>query len=89
MFKRNENEAINRDIRKAKQENQEQGSRNYRNPDPLNCGLEGKSVTITMTNGRMEAGILRTMGQFSISIEMTNNRILIVNKSAIITVSVL
>jgi sRNA-binding regulator protein Hfq len=70
------------------QDNHEDGPRNYRNPDPLNCGIEGKSATITMIDGRIESGIVKVMGQYSISMEAANKRILIVNKSAIITVSV-
>ena len=63
--------------------------RNFRNPDPLNCGLEGKSVTVSMVNGRIESGKLKVMGQFSLSLEGGNGRMLIINKSSIITVSVL
>jgi len=63
--------------------------RNFRNPDPLNCSIEGKSVTVTLINGRIESGIIKVMGQFSLSLEMSNHKILIVNKSAIISVSVL
>ena len=68
---------------------EESGPRNYRQPDPLNCGLEGKSITLTMSNGRTESGILKVMGQYSIEIEFPSKKTLIVNKSAIITVSVI
>ena len=72
--------------------NQDKGNdstpRNYSNPDPLNCGLEGKSITVTLIDGRIEAGIVKSMGQYSIALEAANKRMLIVNKAAIITVSV-
>ncbi len=69
----------------------DQGSvpRNYSQPDPLNCGLEGKSVVITMVNGRTEAGTLKMLCQYFLKLEMTNKRDLIIAKSSIVTVSVL
>lgn len=67
----------------------ENGVRNFRNPDPLNCSHEGKSVTVTMTSGRIEAGILRVMGQYSIEMDMSNGRKVIINKASIIMVSVI
>ncbi len=63
--------------------------RNYSNPDPLNCGLEGKSVTVTLVNGRIESGKLVKAGQYFIELIGSNGRTLIVAKSAIVTVSVL
>ena len=78
----------NRDNRETER-HEESGPRNYRQPDPLNCGLEGKSITLTMSNGRTESGILKVMGQYSIEIEFPSKKTLIVNKSAIITVSVI
>jgi sRNA-binding regulator protein Hfq len=49
----------------------------------------GKSVIITMRNGRSESGILRGYGQYDIALELPTKRILIVMKHAIDTVSVL
>jgi sRNA-binding regulator protein Hfq len=49
----------------------------------------GKSVIITMRNGRSESGILRGYGQYDIALELTTKRILIVMKHAIDTVSIL
>jgi len=40
--------------------------RNYTNPDPLNCGLGGKSITVTLVNGRIESGNLRKPGNTSL-----------------------
>jgi sRNA-binding regulator protein Hfq len=62
--------------------------RNYNNPEPLNVSLLGKSVTISLINNRVESGILRALGQYTLSIGIQGNRTLIVNKSAIITVVV-
>ena len=63
--------------------------RNYSNPDPLNCGLEGKSLTVTLVNGRIESGKLMKAGQYFIEMAGANGRPIIIAKSAIITVSVL
>ena len=65
------------------------GPRNYANPEPLNTSHIGKSVTITMVNGRIESGTLKALGAYMLSIEDRNGRELIVNKGAIITVSVM
>ena len=63
--------------------------RNYRNPDPLNCGLEGRSMTVSMVNGRVESGKCTRMGQFFMEIVMGNGKPIIIAKSAVVTVSVL
>jgi sRNA-binding regulator protein Hfq len=63
--------------------------RNYSNPDPMNCGLEGKSLTVTLVNGRIESGKLMKAGQYFIEMVGSNGRSIIIAKSAIITVSVL
>ena len=65
------------------------GPRNYGNPEPLNTSHIGKSVTITLVNGRIEAGKLKALGAYMLSIDGSNGRELIVNKGAIITVSVM
>ena len=62
--------------------------RNYSNPEPLNTSHIGKSVTITLINGRIEAGVLKSLGAYMLSIVMANGRELIIQKGAIITVSV-
>lgn len=63
--------------------------RNYANPEPLNVSHIGRSVTVTLINGRIESGKLKAMGAYMISIIGSNGKELIVNKGAIITVSVL
>ena len=66
-----------------------EGPRNYGNPEPLNTSHIGKSVTITLVNGRIESGKLKALGAYMLSIDGSNGRELIVNKGAIITVSVM
>jgi len=63
--------------------------RNYSNPDPMNCGLEGKSLTVTLVNGRIESGKLMKAGQYFLEMAGSNGRSIIISKSAIVTVSVL
>ena len=69
--------------------NVDTGPRNYGNPEPLNTSHVGKSVTITLVNGRTESGKLKALGAYMLSIEGSNGKELIVNKGAIITVSVM
>lgn len=71
-----------------RQERQEDGPRNYGQPEPLNVGLVGRSVSIVMADGSIQAGILRAVGQYFISLEIANKRTLIVNKSGILTLAV-
>ena len=68
---------------------QEQEPRNFRNPDPLNCSLEGRAVTVSLLNGRIESGKVKVMGQYSMMLELPNKREMIINKSGILIVSVL
>ncbi len=63
--------------------------RNYRNPDPLNCSLEGKVLTVTMVNGRTESGTCLTVGQYFIELKMATGRSLIIQKGAIVTITVM
>lgn len=63
--------------------------RNFSVPDGINVSLEGKTVTISLLNGRLESGKLIRAGQFFLEMQGSNGRSLIVAKSAIITVSVM
>ena len=63
--------------------------RNYGNLEPLNTSHIGKSVTITLVNGRIESGILKALGAYMLSIKGPNGKELIINKGSIVTVSVL
>ncbi len=66
-----------------------EGPRNYGNPEPLNTSHIGKSVTITLVNGRIESGKLKALGAYMLSIDGSNGKELIINKGSIITVSIL
>lgn len=57
--------------------------------DSLTKDLIGKSVTISLIGGRIEAGILREVGMYDLCLEMSNKRNLIILKSAILTVTVI
>ena len=65
------------------------GPRNYDNPEPLNTSHKGKAVVIALVNGRSESGILKALGQYTLELELQNKKTLIINKSAILTVSIL
>ena len=66
-----------------------EGPRNYGNPEPLNTSHIGKSVTVTLVNGRIESGKLKALGAYMLSIQYQNGKELIINKGAIITVTVI
>jgi len=70
-------------------EKAETGPRNYSNPEPLNTSHIGKSVTITLVNGRIESGKLKALGAYMLSVEDPRGKELIINKGAIVTVSVM
>ena len=67
----------------------EEGPRNYANLEPLNTSYIGRSVTITLSNGRIESGKIKVLGAYMLSIEDSNGKELIINKGAIVTVSIL
>ena len=67
----------------------QESPRNYANPEPLNTSHIGRIVVVTMVNGRTETGKLKEIGQYMISIELSNGKELIINKGAIVTVSIL
>lgn len=49
----------------------------------------GRTITVTLANGRSESGIPRDVGMFDIKLELPTKRELIVFKHAILTVSVM
>ena len=84
----------NRDNRREEipqrdQSKEDSGPRNYRNPDPLNCSVEGKAVTVTLMNGRTESGTCRHMGAYFMEIKLPTGHAMIIAKSALVTVSIL
>lgn len=66
-----------------------EGPRNYANPEPLNVSHIGKTVTVTLINGRIESGKLKALGAYMLSLEGSNGRELIIQKGAIVTVSIM
>ena len=79
----------NRDNRREEQRKEDSEPRNYRNPDPLNCSIEGKSMTVTLVNGRTESGTCMHMGAYFMEIKLPNGHAMIIAKSALVTVSIL
>ena len=84
----------NRDNRREERPQRDQSKedsepRNYRNPDPLNCSVEGKAITVTLVNGRTESGTCRHMGAYFMEIKLPNGHSMIIAKSALVTVSIL
>ena len=63
--------------------------RNFSVPDGINVSLEGKILTISLTNGRIESGRLKAAGQYFLTLEGSNGKNLIIAKSAIVTVSIM
>ena len=76
-------------VEQKKDVGKRENPRNYRNPDPLNCGLEGKILTVTLTNGRTESGTCQVMGQYFLELKAGNGRPIILSKAQIVTVSVM
>ena len=71
------------------QPKEDSGPRNYRNPDPLNCSVEGKAITVTLVNGRAESGTCKHMGAYFLELKLPNGHAMIIAKSALVTVTVL
>ncbi len=57
--------------------------------DVFSSHLIGKSLVITLINGRTESGILTQFGQYEVAIKTAQGRELIIMKSGILTVSVM
>jgi sRNA-binding regulator protein Hfq len=57
--------------------------------DVFSSHLIGKSLTITLINGRIESGILTQFGQYDIELKTPQGRMLIIIKSGILTVVVI
>lgn len=75
--------------RNGEHECKPQRNARYSVQDCLNSDQVGRSVALTMLNGRTETGKLVKVGQYDIEIEMPNRRSLIVFKHSIVTVSLL
>jgi hypothetical protein len=72
-----------------RKEDRKEEPRNYGNPEPLNLSHIGKSVTITLVNGRIESGKLKALGAYMLSLEGPNGKELIINKGSVVTISVM
>ena len=66
-----------------------EGPRNYNQPDALNTSHIGRSVTVTLSNGRIESGRLKAMGAYWLSIKGPNGKELLLNKGHIMVVAIL
>ena len=84
--KRGGDRVIHQGLKEAKEVRKEEGPRNYSNPEPLNTSHIGKSVTVTLVNGRIEWGKMKALGDYMLSIVGSTGKELIINKGAIVTV---
>ncbi len=87
MNERKEVYPQNRDNKKQGERDSE--PRNYTQPDPMNVSLQGKSLTVTLVNGRIESGVCKKMGQYFMELQGSNGKTMLVNKGQVMVVSVL
>ena len=87
MNERKEVYPQNRDNKKQGERDIE--PRNYTQPDPMNVSLQGKSLTVTLVNGRIESGVCKKMGQYFMELQGSNGKTMLVNKGQVMVVSVL
>ena len=66
-----------------------EGPRNYNQPDALNTSHIGRSVTVTLSNGRIESGILKAVGAYWLSIKGPTGKELLLNKGQIMVVAII
>ena len=55
----------------------------------MNVSLQGKSLTVTLVNGRIESGICKKMGQYFMELQGSNGKTMLINKGQVMVVSVL
>ena len=79
----------NRDNRREEGHRDDSEPRNYAQPDPMNVSLQGKSLTVTLVNGRIESGICKKMGQYFMELQGSNGKTMLINKGQVMVVSVL
>ena len=79
----------NRDNRREEQRKEDSEPRNYAQPDPMNVSLQGKSLTVTLVNGRIESGVCKKMGQYFMELQGSNGKTMLINKGQVMVVSVL
>ncbi len=74
------------DVFKSDHENK---NLNFEVPDCVNLSLKNKVVTIQLSNNRIESGKITHIGQYFIEMAMPNGKALVINKAAIVTVTVM
>ena len=57
-------------------------TRNYTNPDPLNAGLEGKNVSVSLLNGKTESGKLVRTGQYFLLLDVKGSQVIIAKSAS-------
>ncbi len=78
-----------RDSRREERPQRDPSQNRYSVLDCLSKKDVGKSVTMTLINGRTESGILKDIGMFDIKLELPNRKELILFKHALVSVSIL
>ncbi len=90
MNERKEGYPQNRDNRREERPQRDDSEpRNYAQPDPMNVSLQGRSLTVTLVNGRIESGICKKMGQYFMELQGSNGKTMLINKGQVMVVSVL
>ncbi len=89
MNERKEGYPQNRDNRRDIPQRDDSEPRNYAQPDPMNVSLQGRSLTVTLVNGRIESGICKKMGQYFMELQGSNGKTMLINKGQVMVVSVL
>ncbi len=87
MNERKEGYPQNRDDNRQGERDSE--PRNYAQPDPMNVSLQGRSLTVTLVNGRIESGVCKKMGQYFMELQGSNGKTMLINKGQVMVVSVL
>ena len=90
MNERKEGYPQNRDNRREERPQRDDSEpRNYAQPDPMNVSLQGRSLTVTLVNGRIESGVCKKMGQYFMELQGSNGKTMLINKGQVMVVSVL
>ena len=85
--KRNESYPHNKDNKREERPQRDPSMNRYSILDCMSKQDIGKSITVTLIDNRIVAGILKEVGMFDLKIEIPNKREMIIFKHALITVS--
>lgn len=66
-----------------------QNGNRYSTLDCFGKAHVGRSIAVTLVNGRSESGRLTNVGMYDIELELPNGKSLIIMKHALVTVSIL